>query len=325
MSDFFLFADGAFAVESRGFPPWLPPALAGEWYLSPSAGRSPGGGDGAPALMLRTVAEETRAGATKGHRFSVRFSPGHMVAQRRAIRVDLAAQEVVIDLPAGRAAAEEDAALLALTKVALLRCLAGAGVLALHAAAFQAGDESFLCVGKSNSGKSTLAALALRQGGRIVSDDSVLIWRQADGAVVAPLRRDVHLRWRTATILPHAVQDRGLATPGGRVTLSRLSLPALFTPRIAPSKLILCGIDRRRTSTRVRRITQADALAGVILATSAAYLAREFPALHQATWAVVKHLVATVGSFRVDLGRDVLDRPDEAWAHLQRCLAGERP
>ncbi len=243
------------------------------------------------------------------------------MVQRHAVRVDLTAEEVVIELQHAAEARDAGAALLAQTKVALLRCLASAGALALHAAAFEVGEDGWLCAGASNTGKSTLATLAIRQGGRIVSDDSLLVWRQAETIQVAPLRRDVHLRSATAIILPPEHGRCSAETsPGARVTLTRADMPTVFTPRLIPQKLLLCRIDRRRGRTRVRRISQGEALGGLILATSPAYLARQFPALHRATWAVLEQLVRTVESFHVDLGREVMEDPDGAWASLRKCI-----
>lgn len=321
MSDGVSFADGAFAVHLRGFPRWLLTALAGEWYVSWAEGGPPASSNGVPLLVLRSAAADRPSAAAARRRFSLHFGDGHLVARRRAVRVDLSAEEVVVELPHAAKARDAGPALLAQTKVALLRCLASAGALALHAAAFEVGDDRWLCAGASNSGKSTLATLALRQGGRIVSDDSLLVWRQAETVQVAPLRRDVHLRSATALILPPEHRRYSVSSsPGARVTLNRADMPAAFTPRLLPRKLLLCRIDRRRARTRVRRISQGDALSGLILATSAAYLAREFPALHRATWAVVEQLVGTVESYHVELGREVLEDPDGAWVNLRRSI-----
>lgn len=321
MSSRISFADGTFVVPFRGLPQWLLSALGGEWYVSWGTECRPADRHSLQVLVLRSVDGDQPASGSRHGGFSVHIRDGHLVARRHAVRVDLTAEEVVIELQHAAEARDAGAALLAQTKVALLRCLASAGALALHAAAFEVGEDGWLCAGASNSGKSTLATLAIRQGGRIVSDDSLLVWRQAETVQVAPLRRDVHLRPATAIILPPEHRRYSPETsPGARVTLTRADQPTVFTPRLIPRKLLLCRIDRRRTRTRVRRISQGDALSGLILATSAAYLAREFPALHRATWAVAEHLVGTVESFQVDLGREVLEDPDGAWANLQRSI-----
>ncbi len=316
-----LFADNAHAVALRGFPSWVGAALIAEWYVS-SGPRSCGADSvPTPVIELRSSTEARLARAGRDGVLAVRFGRGHLVAVRGGVRVDLAPAAAVVERTLDGLDSRHDPVLLTQTKVAVIGCLASLGVLALHAAGFEVGGDRLLSVGRTNSGKSTLATLALRQGGRVVSDDSLLVWREAGEINVAPLRRNVNLRPATEALLPTRwKQLAGRDGPGGRLTLARTAAPAAFLGRSSPRKLLLCRIDRRRARTKVRRIAQGEAMAGVILATSAAYLAREFPALHQATWGVLHQLISGVACFQVDLGRDVLAAPDEAWDRIQGCF-----
>jgi len=66
----------------------------------------------------------------------------------------------------------------------LPRCLAQRGELVVHGACVEIGGRLALFIGESGRGKSTLAALLLRRGHRVLTDDCVLL-RPAAGSVRA--------------------------------------------------------------------------------------------------------------------------------------------
>jgi hypothetical protein len=69
-----------------------------------------------------------------------------------------------------------------LDQVLLTRLLALRGGLLVHAAGFRVGDMVCVCAGRSGAGKSTLSRFAAEQPGmEVLSDDRVVLRRQADG------------------------------------------------------------------------------------------------------------------------------------------------
>ncbi|RMH11898.1 MAG: hypothetical protein D6701_14340 [Gemmatimonadetes bacterium] len=81
--------------------------------------------------------------------------------------------------------AVEAAAALTLLEASIVEVLVGAvaGVIPLHAAAFEAAGRAVVLAGPSGSGKSTLAAAAARTGAPVLGDDVVLL-DPADGRVL---------------------------------------------------------------------------------------------------------------------------------------------
>ena len=124
----------------------------------------------------------------------VRLAPGRTKAVVEWLRADASADGFVATT---------------LLETALIHGLAMGGYVVNHAAALAIGGAELLVVGPSRSGTSTLSAAVLDAGGAVVSDDSVILGLDADGAPSAgALRRDLWLREGSVELLPEALRAR---------------------------------------------------------------------------------------------------------------------
>ena len=102
--------------------------------------------------------------------------------------------EAVIEW-AGTGAAVDGFVATTLLETALIHALAMGGYVVNHAAALEVDGGALLVAGPSRAGKSTLSAAVLAAGGAVVSDDSVILGFDDEGAPAAgALRRDLWLR-----------------------------------------------------------------------------------------------------------------------------------
>ena len=209
---------------------------------------------------------------------------------------------------------------LPLLRAAVFRAFAEQGFSVLHAAAFEVAERGFLVVGESGTGKSTLAMLALRAGGRVVSDDSVLMGPIVGGRPgVAAFRKDAVLRDAGERIIPPVLRGRlhrALVDGIERPVLARARAPEAFASTVVPQRLFISRVDRRLRGSRCRRTTQADALAALIAASSPLFLAPELGGLRARLLPVLAATVGACAAYRVALGRDVLADPDAVASHL---------
>lgn len=208
-----------------------------------------------------------------------------------------------------------DEATLPLLRMAMFGALARQGFAVLHAAAFEVGGRGVLVLGDSGTGKSTLAALALLLGGRIVSDDSVLVGaRPGGGVLVAALRADVVLREAGERLLPaklrpHLAMGRFDGIP--RRFLPRGAVPQVFIDHCTPEMILLPRVDRRRRSSAVRRVSAAEGLAALMAATSPLFLAPELPRFRALLLPSLVALASQAAVYRVALGQDMVSSTDE--------------
>lgn len=219
-----------------------------------------------------------------------------------------------------------EAALLSLAQIGMFGALALQGYSVLHAGAFEVGGRGVLVVGESGAGKSTLAALALRLGGRIVSDDSVLVWAGASpGAVVGAMRADAVLREAGVRLIPHDLRCRLItASFDGvqRPVLPRAAVPHVFADSCTPKLLLLVRVDRRRRASQLARVSAAEGLAALVASTSPVFLSPELPQLRAKLLPPLVAIASEAAAYRVALGRAMLDGGDD---DLTRLLAQGRP
>ncbi|MFZ1639830.1 MAG: hypothetical protein WAV07_00025 [Candidatus Contendobacter sp.] len=189
----------------------------------------------------------------------------------------------------------------------------------VHGAAFALDHRAVLTLGLSRAGKSTLSALALRAGARVVSDDTLLVGQDQDGHTrVEALREEMYLREPTQTLLPAALQA-GLqpTTISGehRWILDR-SMAASFTRSIRPSLVLSTKVDRRLAVTRIQPMAKTDVLAELIRAASPLFLSPRYPVERAALLPVLMSLALRAPGFRVRLGRDLFAAPDATFQRL---------
>ena len=217
------------------------------------------------------------------------------------------------ELPAGLAACVELFAVHGLTVC---------GGLALHAAAFELGGEGVLAVGRSGSGKSTLALAALAAGGRVVSDDTVVVFRQgSEGELcAAPLRPDLSLRRGSLGLLP-SVQEFNLAqSSDGRTILRRSQHPSLFIDNIVVSQVWFLSEEAQKPGKSLSRTidSQADTFTELLCASAPLLLSSKYDVERTIVMKVATELMSVQPSLRVWLGWDLLEKPREILGRLLR-------
>ena len=203
-----------------------------------------------------------------------------------------------------------------LTEAALTHALALRGRAVLHAAALELGGTSILAAGSTKAGKSTLAAAVLRAGGGVVSDDSVVLGADDQGAVVAgALRRDVWFRKGTVDLLPDGLRSRlreGSSFGERRWGLERQSSRSGFREHVQPDVVILLRRDARMRAMRIANVSAAEALAGLIRATSPLFLSGRYPVEREHLLPVLTSLANDTPCFAVRMGRILLEDPERA-------------
>lgn len=161
------------------------------------------------------------------------------------------------------------------TEGALTRALASYGAVCIHAAAFEIEGIPILAVGPSGAGKSTLTAVALAAGGRVVSDDSLILGRSTDGTIIVrPSRPDLLFRDPSPELLPSNLRSRLIpVSVGGQPKwwLRRQDQPSSFLNCASPRSLFFVERDRHRTHAR-KDLIQSAALAELLVANVGSYL-----------------------------------------------------
>ncbi len=156
---------------------------------------------------------------------------------------------------------------------ALTQAMALAGRVPLHAMAAEIDGVGVLAVGDTMAGKSTLALAVLHAGGRVVSDDFLLVGGAPGRPEIGALRRDVFVREGSFELIPDDLRERFTtmgAGPGRRV-LRRADAPGRFAALIAPDVVWFLDGERTASAAEVRPLSQAAALAALISASSSLF------------------------------------------------------
>jgi hypothetical protein len=203
--------------------------------------------------------------------------------------------------------------LMTLLEAALTHALAMSGYVVNHAAAFEIDGTAVLAVGPTHAGKSTLSAAALTAGGAVVSDDSVILGLDGEGAPSAgALRRDLWLRDGSVELLPEALRGRlweAASFGERRWGLERAAFPELFRTGVRTQAIVLLRRDLRVRGFALRRVSSADGLAGIILASSALFLSGRYPVERERCMPALLALVDSAPCFEVRMGRSLVEEP----------------
>jgi hypothetical protein len=196
---------------------------------------------------------------------------------------------------------------------ALIHALATGGCVVNHAATLVVEGANLLVVGPSHAGKSTLSAAVLAAGGAVVSDDSVILGLDDEGVPSAgALRRNLWFRDGCVELLPEALRACLWETASfgeRRWGLERVAFPEFFRTRVRPGAIVLLRRDLRVRGFAVRRISSADGLAGLILASSPLFLSGRYPVEREKCMPALQALVNGAPCFEVRMGRDLVDDP----------------
>jgi hypothetical protein len=212
-----------------------------------------------------------------------------------------------------------------LVDVAINHLLARQGRPVLHACAFELGGTGIVGLGESFAGKTTVAMAAMRAGGRVISDDLVLASPASTGRIALfPLRTFGWLRGKTRDIVPHELREKMRETEEGgepRWVLSREHGGRGFIGRSEVQVMWVLSVDRRLKESRIAEIDQGKTFAALIRASSPVFLSRHCPEERDALIQVLRALSETCRSFRVRLGRRLLDDPEAEMARLIKVSA----
>jgi hypothetical protein len=230
--------------------------------------------------------------------------------------------QAIVELEAGSTRRPE--LLEPLVEAALTLALAHLGCCFLHAAAMEIGDRRLLVLGASGSGKSTLAAAAVACGGRVVSDDSVLLSAHRGQPLVRTACSDVWLRPGAPRLLA-ALRQRGFEAERpreGRYRLRRRLARAAFRTHFTPDGMILLRRDLRRATFRLEPRSQAEALAALASGTSALYLSARARA--PALLALMADCVERLPTCELRVGRWLVEAPNRCLPAIEERLAALR-
>ena len=175
------------------------------------------------------------------------------------------------------------------------------GLMMVHGAAFRFNSTGVLTLGRQGAGKSTLTAAALAAGGRVVSDDWLLLGVLPSGEIRAQrLRNFLMFRENPATQeLLSAVPELVLsgAQQGRKLVAAIDRQPKCLADRFVESTridqiwLLEAATASRTAEPRLRGISQSELLAALTEATMPLLFSKRFPAernalLHAATRAI---------------------------------------
>lgn len=204
----------------------------------------------------------------------------------------------------------------------LIAPLARHGVALLHGACFEVGSALVTAVGRSGGGKTTLAIAALAAGGRVVSDDSLLLFRSGREVHVRAARRDLLLRPGSRVLLPPRLRDRLRPTAVAgerRWRLARDDARRRFRAGgVSSVLLVLEGPSRFPETTRLRLLTEAGRFAALTAHSSPALLSPDRPVESRRLVALYAHAAARFDGYAVTPGRDLFRDPGRVLAGLLR-------
>ncbi len=159
----------------------------------------------------------------------------------------------------------------AAVNAAIVRAFALRGGIVVHGLAFEYAGKGCLALGDSGAGKSTLATAILLAGGRIVSDDLVLLGGALDGGVRAlSFRADMVLRDRSYRRFRLGLRQRGvdlveLQVDGERKwRIPRDRHPGCFTQATSVAAVMLLVEPGGEGGSEVGLVTQAEGYAAIV-------------------------------------------------------------
>jgi len=277
------------------------------------------GGRGAPRRRDANAAPRARR---PFHRHVVRGLENVVVMPGGRVRLAPGRAEAVVEW-AGAETAVDNFVATTLLETALIHALAMGGYVVNHAAALAFGGADLLVIGPSRAGKSTLSAAVLAAGGAVVSDDSVILGIDGDGAPSAgALRRDLWLREGSVDLLPKELRARlweAASFGERRWGLERAVFPERFRLKLRPQAIVLLRRDLRVRGFSLRRVSSGVGLAGVIMASSPLFLSGRYPVERVRCMPGLLALVNGVRCFEVRMGRALVEEPE---ATVQRLFEG---
>lgn len=159
------------------------------------------------------------------------------------------------------------------------------GLMLVHAAAFEFGGVGVLALGDRGAGKSVLSAAVLAAGGRVVSDDWVMVGKAENGGFHAERLRDF-LMFRSGPPLRALLEQLGDLPTTEDPDRSKLvaRIPGASDDRFPHSTpvdriwLLQRCAGERPAETRAKEASPIAALQGLMQATTPVLLSKRMPA-----------------------------------------------
>jgi len=142
----------------------------------------------------------------------------------------------------------------------------------------------------------------------------VILGLDDEGAPSAgALRRDLWLRDGSVELLPKALRASLWETASfgeRRWVLERAAFPEFFRVRVRPHAIVLLRRDLRVRGFVLRRVSSAEGLVGLMLASSPLFLSGRYPMEREMCMPVLEALVNGAPCFEVRMGRALVDDPE---------------
>jgi hypothetical protein len=197
--------------------------------------------------------------------------------------------------------------------------------LSLHAALVQVEGLSFLILGESGFGKSTLAMSALAAGGCVVTDDWLLVGQRHGSA--CNLRRMMRIRASAASEALLKRLDKAVARPGegsDRYAIDPGSIrnaPSSARPDAIVLLRAPAGDGDRPAESQWQEGTAAQAAATIVNAAGGLLFSAKLPAEKNRIWQVASRLSAKV-VIGLQPGWDAVRRPGDFWSRCASLARG---
>jgi hypothetical protein len=136
------------------------------------------------------------------------------------------------------------------------------------------------------------------------------------------MRRDLWVRDGSEDLLPEAMRDRlweAASLGERRWGLERAAFPESFRIRVQPQAIVLLRRDLRIRKYVLRKLSSADGLAGLILASSALFLSGRYPLEREKCMPGLMELANGAPCFEARMGRALVEDP----VATVRRLAGD--
>jgi hypothetical protein len=193
----------------------------------------------------------------------------------------------------------------------LTHAMALVGRAPLHGMAAEIDGAGVLAVGQTMAGKSTLALALLHAGGRVVSDDFLLVERERGRPQIRALRRDLYVREGSFGLIPEDLRGRFSAEGAGpgRWVLRREDAPERFAAAVTPEVVWFLKGPRGASPVEAHAIDQAAALAAMIAAASPLFASGRYREERARVLPALAAIVESTHGFSVRLGAGLLRSP----------------
>ncbi|HET9049256.1 MAG TPA: hypothetical protein VFN29_09900 [Chiayiivirga sp.] len=190
----------------------------------------------------------------------------------------------------------------------------------IHGALLEVDGAGVLVLGQRGAGKSVLASSALVAGGRIVSDDQILVGVR-DGALVGErIRAFLSLRqsWAARTLFEGSNDTWRLNRSGNRAFLAIDAASDRFPDHGHIDHLWLLTRPRagRQTHSTLAAISQAELFAALVTATQPLLLGPDFPHERRQLQDLFTHLLQARSIARLETGQDIVQNSKATWQGL---------